>query len=297
MFDSINVIDFTNRFNSEEICLQYLADIKWKNGYKCCRCGHDNYCKGKSIYSRRCTRCKYDESVTRGTLFEKIKFSIVKAFHILFAVSTYKKGASSHHLSRTLGLRQPTCWAFRRKVRQAMKSSGKYKLKGSVEVDEFVIGGPEKGKQGRSRGKKRLVVMAVERNQHGIYRSYAKVINNSSSKELKSFFEEKIEITSKIKTDKWRGYTPLKKAYKSLRQVASKKGKNFTPLHRHIMLIKGWMRGIHHSVTGEHLQAYLDEFNFRFNRLKSINVIFDKLVNRMMEHQPFPYKLFKISAT
>ncbi len=297
MFKGINIIDFTNRFSNEDSCRKYLADLKWENGYVCKKCSHKNYCKGKKSYSRRCTKCKYDESVTVGTMFEKIKFSLVKAFHILFANSTFKKGASSYHLSRILTLRQGTCWKFRRKTTETMKSSGKFLLAGNVEVDEFVIGGPEKGMQGRSHGKKRLVIVAVEGNKQGIYRSYAKVIDNSSNKQIKPFFKSNIIEDAKIKTDKWRGYRPLKKEYKNLRQVSSKNGKNFLRLHRHIMLLKSWMRGIHHSTSREHLQSYLNEFNFRFNRLKSLNTIFHTLVKRMMNHLPFPYKQFKISAT
>jgi transposase-like protein len=296
MFRGINIIEFTQQFSSEDICLQYLSEIKWKEGFSCRKCNHTNYCKGKSLYSRRCTKCKYDESVTTGTIFEKLKFSIVKAFHIMFAVSTCKKGSSSYHLSRSLSLRQPTCWAFRRKAVEAMKSSGNYKLKGNVEVDEFVIGGPEKGMQGRSIGKKRIVVIAVEGNGRGIYRSYAKVIENSSTKQLKPFFEECISKESKIKTDKWRGYNPIKKDY-NVRQVTSKNGKNFKRLHRHIMLFKSWMRGIHHSTSKTHLQSYLNEFNFRFNRLNSMDTIFHNLVNRMVKHKPFPFKMLKISGT
>jgi transposase-like protein len=178
---------------------------------------------------------------------------------------------------------------------ETMKSSGKHLLKGNVEVDEFVIGGPEKGMRGRSHGNKRLVILAVEGNKQGIYRSYAKVVDNSSSKQIKPFFEERISKEAKIKTDKWRGYKPLKKDYKNLRQVSSKHGKNFLRLHRHIMLLKGWMRGIHHSTTREHLQSYLDEFNFRFNRINSLETIFHNLVQRMINHAPFPYEKFKIN--
>lgn len=293
MYKGVNIIDFTNHFPDENSCLKYLADLKWQNGYVCKKCSHNNYCKGKKDYSRRCTKCKYDESVTVGTMFEKIKFSLVKAFHILFATSTFKKGSSSYHLSRVLTLRQGTCWKFRRKTTEAMKSSGKHPLSGNVEVDEFVIGGPEKGMKGRSHGKKRLVIIGVEGNKQGIYRSYAKVIENSSSKQFKPFFKEAISEDAQIKTDKWRGYKPLKKDFKKLRQVSSKGGKNFIRLHRHIMLMKSWMRGIHHSTTRQHLQSYLDEFNFRFNRLKSLETIFHTLVKRMIEHAPFPYSHFK----
>lgn len=91
-------------------------------------------------YSRRCTKCKYDESPTAGTMFDKCKFSILIAFHIAFKISTKKKGMSSEELSEGYELRQKTCWEFKWKIQQAMKSSGLHPLTGKVHVDEFYVG-------------------------------------------------------------------------------------------------------------------------------------------------------------
>ena len=149
MFKGVNIIDFSTRFSSEEKCLEYLSEIKWKDGYHCAQCGHKKYFEGKRSFSRCCTRCHYDESPTAHTLFHKVKFPIQKAFYIVFLVVTGKKGVSTHELGRKLSLRQKTCWLFKRKVMEAMKSSEKHPLVGNVEMDEFYVGGPENGNRGR----------------------------------------------------------------------------------------------------------------------------------------------------
>ena len=120
-------------------------------------------------------------------MFEKLKFSILIAFHIAFKISTKKKGMSSIELSNEFELRQKTCWGFKQKIQQVMSSSLKSPLKGILHVDEFVIGGPEEGKKGRSKGAKKLVVLALEIAEEGFGRAYAKVIENSSANELGFF--------------------------------------------------------------------------------------------------------------
>lgn len=141
MFKGTSIFKFYEMFSSDMDCYKYLSDLKWLKGYSCKKCNHDNYCKGRSPFSRRCTRCKYDESSTSGTMFHKLKFPILKAFHIAFRVSVRKKGMSSCELSKELDLRQKTCWAFKVKLQEAMASSRRYPLDKVTEVDEFLIGG------------------------------------------------------------------------------------------------------------------------------------------------------------
>lgn len=147
MFEGLSLLEFNDKFSTDENCYQYLSNIKWKNGYRCAKCGHDKYFAGKQPCSRTCSKCKYSESVTAHGLFHKMKFPLRKAFYIVFLVVSGKKGISTYDLSRKLDLRQKTCWLFKRKVMVAMKSSGKYLLDGNVEVDEFFVGEQEKGKK------------------------------------------------------------------------------------------------------------------------------------------------------
>jgi hypothetical protein len=246
------------------------------------------YGSGKKPYSRRCARCNYDESPTAGTMFDKIKFSLLIAFHICFKISTKKKGMSSLELSEKFSLRQKTCWEFKWKIQQAMISSRQHKLEGLVHVDEFLIGEYEEGKTGRSAdSKKKLVVVALEiLEKDGVGRAYAQVIEHASHNEFRPFFETYISKDAHIVTDVWKGYLPLKKDYPKLEQIPSKKGKNFQQLHIHIMNIQSWLRGIHHHCSKERLQGYLDEYHFRYNRRAFMGSIFDLLIERMVFNEP-----------
>ena len=176
---------------------------------------------------------------------------------------------------------------------KAMVSSGKYPLMGKVEVDETVVGQQEEGVVGRQNNRKKQVVLAIEKKGKGVSRMYAREIDNAGSKQLKPFFQNHISPEATITTDKWRGYIPLKEKYPYLIQIESgKKGKNFPELHRTIMMFKAWLRGIHHSV--DNLQAYIDQYCYRFNRSQMKGEIFDNLLTKMVVHQPCPYKCIRI---
>ena len=278
---------FYKRFDSDDSCYSYLSEIKWSgNSYVCKKCGNTHYCKGRSPYSRRCTRCKYDESVTSGTMFDKCKFPLLLAFHIAFKICTKKKGMSSLELSEEYGLRQKTCWEFKWKIQQAMKSSGKHPLTGEVHVDEFYVGGEEEGIIGRNaKGKKKLVIVALEIVKGGVGRAYAQVIDDASATSFRPFFEKYISKDATIVTDEWNGYKPLMRDY-NIEQRRSDDGKAFPQMHIHIMNIKGWLRGIHHHCSKERMQGYLDEYHFRFNRCVHMDTIFDVLTRRMVSNQP-----------
>lgn len=289
-FEGVNSITFNRYFQSDDDCYRYLSALKWTtdNPYKCKKCGYIKYGKGKKPYSRRCTQCNYDESPTAGTMFDKLKFSLLIAFHIVFKISTKKKGMSSLELSEEFELRQKTCWEFKWKIQQAMASSGQFPLQGVVHVDEFLIGEYEAGKKGRSSdSKKRLVVIALEiLKDGGVGRAYAQVIESASAKEFKPFFNAHISKESKVITDVWKGYLPLRKEYPLLEQMPSNKGANFQQLHIHIMNIQGWLRGIHHHCTKERLQGYLDEYHYRYNRRAFMGSIFDLTIKRMVLNNP-----------
>lgn len=289
-FESLTIFKFQELFPDERSCMNHLVKLKWAEGFKCPACGNTKHCKGNKEHIRQCTKCNRLVSATSGTLFHKVKFPLLKAFYIVYYMSTNKKGISSTELSRKLGLRQKTCWLFKQKVTRGMKSSGNNKINGKVEVDETVVGGQEEGVVGRKNGKKQLVVFAIEKKGRGISRLYGKVIKQSSAKELGGFMKANIDLSAMVKTDKWTGYKPLKKEFVNLNQVLSgKKGGNFPDLHRVIMGFKGWLRGIHHHAN--YLQAYIDEYTYRFNRNNMKEGIFDNLMERMIASPPAPYKL------
>ena len=167
-----------------------------------------------------------------------------------------------------------------------MKSSEQQPLTGRVDVDEFMIGQAEEGLPGRSDGDKRKVIIAVEQVKDGIGRAYARVIKDFSASSFRPFFEKHIDTKAKVRTDMWRGYLPLIDTYPLLEQELSDNGSNFEELHMMIMNLKSWLRGIHHHCSAEHLQSYLDEFFYRFNRRSFPKTMLHKLLTKMVAHKP-----------
>ncbi len=203
---------------------------------------------------------------------------------MVYFMATNKQGISSTELSRKLALRQKTCWAFKEKVMKAIASSQKFPMPGKVEVDETVVG-QEESTKGRQNGDKKLVVVAIEREGRGIGRVYACVIKDGSNKSLRPFFADHIDPKAIVKTDQWKGYRPFQEDFPNLDQIPSgKKGGNFPDMHRVIMMLKAWIRGTDHSV--QHLQGYLDEYCYRFNRHLMKGKKFDNLMVRMVDHNP-----------
>ncbi len=290
-FKSLSIFEFQQRFTCDEDCYKYLSEIKWQEGFNCPKCENTKWCKGTKAYTRQCTKCNYNESPTAGTLFHKVKFPLLKAFYIVYYVSTSKKGISSTELSRKLELRQKTCWMFKQKVMRAMKSSQQNLMVGKVDVDETYVGGQDDTAIGRNEGKKKIVVMAIEKSGRGVSRMYGKVIQTASRKNLSTFMKDHISKEAEVRTDQWSGYKGMKSDFPNITQEKSEsKGKNFKEMHRTIMMFKAWLRGIHHSV--KNLQAYIDEYSYRFNRHFMNEGIFENLIIRMVNAKPYPYKMF-----
>jgi hypothetical protein len=288
-YQSLSLFEFQKKFPDNQSCMEHLANLKWPKGFVCEKCKHDKYCKGKLEQTRQCTSCGYQATPTSGTMFHKVKFPLLKAFYILYFMSTNKKGISSTELSRKLNLRQKTCWLFRKKVVQSMKSSKQYPLTGSVEIDEMVVGQQEENVVGRANKKKKLVIVGIEKKGKGISRMYARVIPDASEESFKPFFVEHIHPQANIRTDGWSSYKTFKDKYPNLKQEKSEnKGANFNDMHRVIMMFKAWLRGMHHSVM--HLQDYLNEYTYRFNRSFMKENIFDNLLNRAVAMKPISRK-------
>jgi hypothetical protein len=179
MIEGFNIREFISTFDTAEKCHEFLFKIKWKSGFVCNKCNHTCCCKTTDYRLIKCTKCKTKHSTTSNTLFHKLKFSIVDAFLITFLVGTDKKGGSSLELNRRIGLRAKTCYYFKRKVMKSMHSSGALKLTGTVEVDESFVGGMEKDK--RSKGKKKIFIMAVQADKNNVKRMYAKQVTACST--------------------------------------------------------------------------------------------------------------------
>ncbi|MFT7612924.1 MAG: transposase-like protein/DNA-directed RNA polymerase subunit RPC12/RpoP [Parvicellaceae bacterium] len=289
--------DFIKEFGEEESCRKHLIDLKRKNGFYCKKCGHSIWIKGRTWYYRKCQKCHYHESCTSGTLFHKLKFPLESAFLMVYMLSSHRKGISTCELSRQFGVTQSTAWFFKRKVQQAMKSTEENLLSGVVEVDETVVGGKEKGKQGRSYGKKKIVQIGIETDTNSkgksiIKRAYGKVIDGYDNRSLKIGLNAMVDKESTVLTDKWSAYPAASIEYKHETEY-SNQGANFELLHWHIFNVKNWIRGTHHHISNEHAQHYINEFHFRFNRRNFSQSSAVILLNRMMKTPWLPYRKAK----
>src|SRR5680860_1124250 len=185
IFKGQNLLEFSDRFRTDEDCKEYLAGIKWADGFECRKCGHKKS-QIRKDFSRTCNICSHQESATSNTLFHKVKFGVRKAFFIVFEMATSTKSLSASYVSVRFGVTQTTARLFMHKVREAMESSGNNPMDGEVHVDEFVLGGRDEKKIGRSYdSKKKKAVTAVQLTDQGkVKRMYAMRIEDFSAKSL-----------------------------------------------------------------------------------------------------------------
>ncbi len=296
-FKGESIIAFMNRFQTDLDCLAYLSMTKWKSGYKCKKCHHTKFTVRKANLARDCNLCHHVESPTANTMFHKVKFGIRKAFVILFEMSATTKSISCSQMAKRLEISRPTAWLFMHKVRISMKSSETFPIKGKVIVDEFVFGGQEDLKQGRSNdSKKKKIVAAVEiNNKGGVKRAYFKKIDDYSSSSLEKIFEAHISTKADVNTDKWSGYKPLCKMY-NITQTKSDKGNTFFEMNTIVHQVKSWMRSTFSWIHQDHIEKYLDEYSYRLNRSIHKQTIFDNLINRMINTQHIGYQEIKIRS-
>lgn len=137
LFENIDIKEFETRFSSEEQCLEFLDNTKWQNGFACRKCGHTNYCEGPKPYSRRCTRCKHQESATAHTMFHRCKIPIQEAFKITYLICTLPD-ISSHEISRRLEIRQMTCWSLKKKITECIDQRSDFSVIQKEEIKQKI---------------------------------------------------------------------------------------------------------------------------------------------------------------
>lgn len=296
IFKGRNLLEFADRFKTDEDCKEYLAFLKQNNGYKCLKCNH-NACQVRKDFARQCNICRHIESATANTLFHKVKFGVRKSFFICFEMATTTKSLSASYMGVRYGVTEKTARLFMLKVREAMTSSGKDPMDGNVHVDEFVLGGREKEKVGRSYdSKKKKAITAVQLTDEGkIKRMYAMKINDFSAESLQYIFINHISKQANITTDKWRGYRPIARAF-NITQIDSNKGLDFKAIHTMIHQVKSWIRTTYSWVSDYNLNRYFNEFCFRINRSQSKATIFNNLIVKMVDADKIYQKEIIVSS-
>ena len=290
--------ELERRFSNEQACREYLIALRWPDGFICRRCGMG---KAWPLASGRwqCAGCGHQISVTAGTVFQDTRTPLTVWFRAMWWMTSQKNGVSALGLQQVLGWGSyQTAWTCLHKLRRAMIRPGRERLAGTVEVDESYLGGAEEAVRGRQTEDKALIVVGAEEDGRGIGRIRLRHIPDASSSSLLPFVKDSIEPGSTVHTDGWLGYLPLEaNDYRHRITYLKDHGEQASDLlprvHRVFSLLKRWLLGTHQgAVRSEHLQDYLDEFAFRFNRRKSRSrgKLFYRLAQQAVATEPTTYR-------
>ncbi len=258
-----NIFEFNKRFSTEEACLSFLIQSRWPDGFSCPKCGHNEYYWKSQRQLLQCKQCGHQVSSTAGTVMHRTRQPLTMWFHTAYLVSTLTPGISAVQLQRQLGITSyKTVFMMLHKLRAGMVKEERNRISGTVQVDETYIGGAQPGIQGRGASGKVIVAGAAEIRGNRLFRIRFRIIPNVNSETLTKFVKENVVEGSTVITDDWKGYNYLQSA--GYRRVIDDSA--LGNIHKVFSNLKMWLIGTHHGVSPQHLQAYLNEYTFRFNR-------------------------------
>lgn len=293
--------DFDKWFSSEIACLEYIGKLRWPEGFICPGCGEKPdkaSLMGRGLYL--CRKCKRQTSITAGTLFHGSRKPLRTWFLAMWFVTSQKHGASALGLKRVLGLGSyNTAWAWLHKMRRAMVRHGREQLTGEVEVDETYVGGVGTKVPGRGAKRKTIVAIAAEVRGRGPGRIRMAKIPDLSALSLRRFVGDNVQSGAELRTDAWPGYNGIEvMGFKHIVINVSNSGDPahvvMPRVHRVASLFDRWWLGIHQgAIRPQHLDYYLDEFTFRFNRRtsKARGLLFYRLMEQAINCSPVPRKM------
>jgi transposase-like protein len=283
--DSLNLIKFQKKFSTEKACQKHLFRLRWPTGFECPRCGNR---KASFIRTRRfyqCCSCRYQASLTAGTVFHKTRTPLTKWFWLILLMGRQKSGISMLSLQRLLEIKSyKTIWTMGHKIRKAMADrDASYQLAGLLEMDDAFFGPSKPGKRGRGAVGKAKVVVAVETDQDRPRFAKMRQVQEVSAQELVSHFKNCLMDDVIIRTDGWRAYRSLVSDPQQHEPTVVGSGANAVKVlpwvHALIANAKGNLRGVHHGVSPKHLSRYLAEFCYRFNRRFWESQMFNRILN------------------
>ena len=295
---------FLAEFGTDAQCRAYLFARRWPQGFCCQGCGH-----GAAYHHRRrlideCVACGKQHSLLAGTMFEQTKTGLARWFLAIWLVTSSKGGISAVELQRQMGFGSyQTAWSWLHKIRKAMVRPERPPLAARVEADEMLIGGAKPGRPGRGAAGKTVVAGAVEAvpgkgRKRRLGRLRLQAVPDASAISLEAFLADNVAPPAAIATDGWQGYAGLDQAGYDHQPInlATDWGDavlRLPAIHLVFGLAKRWLLGTHHgAVRSKHLQAYLDEYVFRFNRrtAKSIGHRFARLIEQAVLTPPAGYR-------
>lgn len=263
----VNLISLMDRYKDENKCREYLEALKWHDGVKCPRCGSEKISHIKKRDQYDCDECRYQFSVTAGTIFHDSHLPIWKWFLAVYLMTESKKGISANQLKRSLGISYKTAWYLCHRIRRAMiEAADNPQLDGVVEVDETYIGGDYDRRRNRSPWEKQAVIGLLQRKG----KLEARAIPSASKKILIGVVKNRVSKNATVMTDELKAYRSLDDTFKHKTVHHSKdewkKGNAHTNgIENAWSLFKRSIVGSYHQISSKHLDAYLDEFEWRFN--------------------------------
>ncbi len=279
---NMNLVELVDRFASEDACREYLEELRWPNGVACPRCGCESVSRIEKRNQYDCNSCRYQFSVTAGTIFHDSHLPLRKWFMAVYLICESKKGISAKQLQRTLAVSYKTAWYLCHRIRDAMGDDPQALLNGIVEVDETYIGGKRRNVGSGFKGNKACVVGAVERD--GEVR--LKVIPRKDREAIEKFIATYANPDSMIFTDEYQAYDHLPpERHRHVKHSDEEwvRGDVHTNTVEGVWsLFKRSVVGSYHKVSVKHLPAYLDEMEFRFNGRDNPFLFRDTLL-RMIE--------------
>ncbi len=264
----MNLPQLVAQFGSEDKCREYLVALRWPDGPRCPRCQGTKVSRIASRHQFDCDSCRYQFSVTAGTIFHDSHLPLWKWLLAVYMVAESKKGISANQLKRTLKVSYKTAWYLCHRIRAAMKDANPRKLDGIVEVDETYIGGKRRG-VGRGRKIGKVVVVGAADRDDGHIR--VRVVPSAKKKHLRGFITAEVDKDAAIYTDENPSYKDLPLEGRRHEAVEHGAGEYVrADVHTNTVesvwsLFKRSLVGSYHQLSAKHLPAYLDEMAFRFN--------------------------------
>jgi hypothetical protein len=296
--------EFLDQFSTEDACLTYLEELRWPNGFICPSCGVASVPYRASRIRMMCRDCGHQSTVTAGTIFDKTRTPLRVWLAAAWYLTNQKQGVSALGLQRVLGLGSyQTAWAILHRLRRAMVRPDRDRLRGTVEVDETYLAITDRDEPQSAQGRKNntskvLVALAVEvLEPKGFGRIRLRRIAADSQEFVVPFVQASVEPGAQLRTDgsaAYRSLAGLGYEHRRSLMLGAEDPAHVTlaAVHRVASLIKRWILGTHHgAVQPEHLDAYLDEFVFRFNwrTSSSRGMLFYRLLQQAVVTDPVTY--------
>ena len=285
----VSLLEWQNRYGTERACEKVLVKIRWPNGFICPRCNSQDasYITTRKVY--QCSQCRYQVSITAGTLFHSTNLSLVKWFWAIYLAATDKGGISALRLAKHISVSWPTARKMLKKIRVAMADrDSAYRLENLVEFDDAYVGGKRTGKRGRGAAGKKPILVAVETRGEKAGFMAVEAVDVISKETVRDFLQNHLKVGQTVRTDAFPALNSVKEMHCHQKKVvpAEEISKWLPLVHVVIGNLKKFLNVTFHGVSLKYLQEYLDEFSYRFNRRFWEPELPLRLLNACLSHVP-----------